>query len=55
MGQKIPSGAPKDPDLSIEDLAKNFDIAGGNIISTSYQRMYYRFHATRTRRDATYR
>lgn len=31
----IPSGAPKDPDLSIEDLAKNFDIAGGNIISAA--------------------
>ena len=34
MDRAIPTGAPRDPDLSIEDMAKNFDIAG-NIISAA--------------------
>ena len=31
----IPEGAPKDPDLDVWELAKNFDIAGGNIVSAA--------------------
>ena len=31
----IPPGAPRDPDLDLQKLARQFDIAGGNIISAA--------------------
>jgi AAA+ superfamily predicted ATPase len=31
----IPDGAPRDPDLNIDELAENFIIAGGNIVSAA--------------------
>ena len=31
----IPADAPRDPDLDIDKLARQFDIAGGNIISAA--------------------
>ena len=33
--QSIPPGAPRDPDLNIPKLAKDFNIAGGNIVSAA--------------------
>lgn len=33
--QSIPPGAPRDPDLDIPKLAKDFNIAGGNIVSAA--------------------
>ncbi len=33
--QSIPPGAPRDPDLDIAKLAKDFNIAGGNIVSAA--------------------
>jgi len=33
--QSIPPGAPRDPDLNIPKLGKDFNIAGGNIVSAA--------------------
>ena len=33
--QSIPPGAPRDPDLNIQKLGKDFNIAGGNIVSAA--------------------
>ena len=33
--QSIPAGAPRDPDLDLTKLAKDFNIAGGNIVSAA--------------------